>query len=141
MGWARSRFASYAGAVEYLGDEWIKAADQAVSQAASSAPADRLIIDQHIDDQTSYRVVIRQNECSVATLTGDNSSPNADATFSQSLATAAAVAQGHTDAHQAFLLGHIRFEGEVNVLIERREAFQWLQDTLAPVMATTTFAN
>ena len=59
--------------------------------------------------------------------------------FHQDLDTAQAVAQGTTDAHQAFLLGQITFEGSIDVLIERRDAFTWLAAVLAPVLATTTF--
>lgn len=64
---------------------------------------------------------------------------DADATFRQSLATARAIASGETDAHQAFLLGEIRFEGTIEALIEHRDSLQWLHQALAPVMATTTW--
>ena len=130
------------GVVRYLSDEWIQAADRAVRAAAAIAPAERLVIDQHIDGASSYRVIVERDACSVTTIgtpSAASSSEAADAAFRQSVETAQAVAQGATDAHQAFLLGHITFVGDVDVLIARRDAFAWLEAALAPVMADTTF--
>lgn len=81
--------------------------------------------------------MIERGACSITPL--DDSSTPADAIFRQSIETARAVAQGTTDAHQAFLLGHIIFEGNIDVLIERRDAFTWLADALVPVLAETVF--
>lgn len=125
--------------MKYLSDDWLFAANRAVVEAAASAPEPGLIIDQHIDGVRSYRVRIDRHAASMADLEHSTASPIADASFSQSAATAQAVARGETDAHQAFLLGHIRFSGDVTILIERRAAFEWLQTTLAPVMAQTEF--
>lgn len=124
--------------MQYLSQAWIDAADGAVSAAAASAPAGRLTIDQHIDGVVSYRVVIAPDDSSIKRLDGAGGAV-ADASFTQNEPTARAVATGETDAHQAFLLGHITFTGDVDVLIERRDAFAWLAEVLAPVMARTDF--
>ncbi len=124
--------------VRYLSNEWIEAADEAVRAASSSAPAERLTIDQYIEGAMSYRVVIERDACSVGAVPTPTTEA-ADASFRQSEATARAVAQRSTDAHQAFLLGHITFEGNVDVLIARRDAFAWLESALAPVMSHTEF--
>lgn len=127
--------------MRYLSDEWIEAADEAVVAAATSAPAGRVVIDQHMHDGLGYRVVLAPGDCSIARLetASDASDDAADASFTQSEATARAVATGETDAHQAFLLGHITFTGNVDVLIERRDSFAWLAEVLSPVMARTDF--
>lgn len=125
--------------VRYLSKEWIEAANAAVEAAADSAPDAGVVIEQHVKDTISYRVVIERNACLIAEFDDETPSPVADATFRQNLETAHAVAVGTTDAHQAFLLGQITFEGTIDVLIERRDAFGWLESTLAPVMAATTF--
>lgn len=123
--------------MRYLSDEWIAAADKAVRAAAANAPAEPLVIDQHVTGVASYRVRIAQGDCSVAALGAG--AEGADATFRQDAATARAVATGETDAHQAFLLGRITFTGDADVLIQRRDAFAWLADTLTSVMADTEF--
>ena len=125
--------------VQYLSNEWLAAADAAVRSASGSAPAEGITIDQHITDRVDYRVVVERDACSITALTAEPTDAAADASFTQDAATAAAVAQGTTDAHQAFLLGRIRFEGNIDVLIERRDAFEWLAGALAPVLAETSF--
>ena len=125
--------------MEYLSLEWISAADAAVKAAAGSAPAESLIIDQHVEGAVNYRIVLGSNP-SVQVISSTDADSPADAVFSQDLATATAVATGATDAHQAFLLGDIRFAGNVNLLIERRDAFDWLQAALGPVIGETDFA-
>lgn len=124
--------------MRYLSNEWIEAANDAVTAAAANAPTDRLVIDQHIDGASSYRVIVERDACSITTL-AQPGAETAHASFRQSAATAQAVAQRTTDAHQAFLLGHITFEGSVDILIARRDAFAWLEAALAPLMARTTF--
>ena len=124
--------------MRYLSSEWIDAANEAVAVVAATAPVERLIIDQHIAGASSYRVSIERDACSVTALAGDTE-PEPDASFRQSAATAQALAQRTTDAHQAFLLGHITFEGNVDVLIARRDAFSWLEAALAPLMRRTQF--
>lgn len=126
--------------MRYLSDEWFAAANAAVRDAASSAPEGRVAIEQVIEGLVRYQVVIARGESGVLRLPHDDSPVGqADAIFTQSESTARSIARGETDAHQAFLLGRIGFEGDVEVLIDRRDAFSWLDEVLAPLMATTTF--
>lgn len=125
--------------MRYLSKEWIAAADAAVRANAANAPTTRLTIDQHVGSDLKYRVVVEQNASSVSLIDDSAVADSADAVFSQSRETAKAIALGDTDAHQAFLLGHITYSGNVSVLIQRRDAFAWLQDALAPVIAATSF--
>ena len=124
--------------MQYLRPEWIAAANTAVKAAATAAPVTPVIIDQYVDGATNYRVTIERDACSIVSFESAAARP-ADASFHQNIETARAVAQGTTDAHQAFLLGLIRFEGNIDLLIERRDAFDWLEATLAPLLAKTTF--
>lgn len=123
--------------MRYLSDEWLAAANEAVQ--VSSAPAGRVVIDQHVSDAGSWRTVIDATS-SIQRITDGEDLASPDAAFRQSRETAQAVATGETDAHQAFLLGAITFEGQIDVLIERRASLQWLQETLAPVMQATTWS-
>lgn len=127
--------------MHYLSDEWITAADAAIQAASATAPSGQVIVDQIVEGACSYRVIIDQGASSITPLDEQASLAPADASFRQTAATAAAVAQGHTDAHQAFLLGQIRFEGDINILIERREALIWLETVLAPVIALSVFTD
>ena len=126
--------------MRYLSDKWFAAADTAVREADPSAPKGRVVIEQIIEGVVKYQVVIGRGESGVFRSTGDDSSGrDVDAIFTQSESTAQSIASGGTDAHQAFLLGRIHFDGDIEVLIQRRDAFNWLDKVLAPVMAATTF--
>jgi hypothetical protein len=126
--------------VQYLSSEWIAAANTVVEAAARTAPVAPVVIDQYVDGATNYRVMIERDACSIVSFKDPPPGPP-DASFRQNIETARAVAQRTTDAHQAFLLGHIRFEGNSDLLIERRDAFRWLEATLAPLLAKTTWAS
>ena len=102
------------------------------------------MVDQHVDrGDTSirWRVTLGpQSRIERVDASGDPSvDAGPDAVFRQSIDTARAIAQGDTDAHQAFLLGDIRFEGSIDALITHRASFEWLEQTLAPVMEATTW--
>lgn len=125
--------------MHYLSKEWLDAANSAVQAQQSSAPLARLTIDQHVGTEVSYRVIVERDASSVTPIDDAHDRAAADAVFHQERETAVAIAQGDTDAHQAFLLGDISYSGDVSVLIERREAFDWLQATLTPLMADTSF--
>ena len=125
----------------YLSEEWIAAADQAVrdADAKNPAPAEGIVVDQFVAGGANYRIRIAKGSSSIRSIGDGGAGEPADASFSQAFETATAVAQGTTDAHQAFLLGHIRFEGNAEILIERRDALEWLEAALAPVIAATSF--
>lgn len=125
--------------MHYLSKEWLDAANTAVQAQHASAPLPRLTVDQHVGSDVSYRVVVERDASSITVIEPNHGLAAADAVFHQDFETAVAIAQGDTDAHQAFLLGDISYSGDVSVLIERREAFDWLQATLAPLMADTGF--
>ena len=123
--------------MRFLSPQWIEAADAALA-AATGAPPERVVIDQEIVGVATYRVTVDAGIASVASLP-THPTEAADVTFGQDYATARAIAQGDTDAHQAFLLGRIRFSGDVDVLLARRDTFRWIATALAPLMARTSF--
>lgn len=124
--------------VRYLSDEWIAAADRLLREH-SPRPSVSLTIVQQVDGLCRYRIVISPSATRVETLHPDEAN-DADAVFIQSAETATNIARGETDAHQAFLLGKIDFEGSIETLIECRDAFGWLAEAFAPLMAETSFA-
>ena len=122
--------------MRYLSDEWFEAADAAVRDA-SPAPVE-LTIDQHVDGSASWRVAIGVDSRIQRLDSNAAELPDAaDAVFRQAQDTAAAIARGDRDSHQAFLLGEIRFEGDIDRIIERRAGLDWLHAALEPVMART----
>lgn len=97
------------------------------------------MIDQHVDDDGTamcWRTTLGP-QSRIEQIAPETT--GADAVFRQSFATARAIAEGSSDAHQAFLLGDIRFEGSIDALITHRASFDWLEQTLAPVMAATSW--
>lgn len=130
--------------MHYLSIEWFEQANAAVQAAASEAPPGRVVVDQTVlnpgEAPLTYRVIIEPGAAEIVREPASlGLTDAADAHFEQQAATAAAIVRGETDAHQAFLLGHIRFEGDIAVLIEQRAAFEWLEATLAPVLENTMF--
>ena len=62
-----------------------------------------------------------------------------DVTFTQSYATAKAIAMSEMSAQAAFMLGRLRIGGTVAKLIEHREAFDGLDDLFADIRAKTQY--
>jgi len=138
-----------------LSDAWFHAVQAAFDAAASPAPG-RLVLDQHFSDRPDdgYRIVL--GESSTITplrdlpddgyriVLGESSSitplrdlpvdgPAPDASFTQSLESAQAIARGEADAHQAFLLGDIDFTGDISTLITHRPSLDWLAEVMVRV--------
>lgn len=65
--------------------------------------------------------------------------PSPTVTFTQEYATAAAVAQGHLSAQEAFMTGRITLGGDAGALIAAAPAMTHLGDALAAVRAETTY--
>ncbi|MEM7093476.1 MAG: hypothetical protein AAF567_10780 [Actinomycetota bacterium] len=120
--------------MQYLSDAWFAAADAAV-RGAGPAPSGPLTIVQQVDGVGAWKVTLGASPEIRRFAPGVEEA--ADATFRQTAETARRIARGETDAHQAFLLGDISFDGDITRLIEHRAALDWLEAALAPVMAAT----
>lgn len=64
---------------------------------------------------------------------------HADVTFTQDRATAVKVGRGELSAQAAFMLGKLRVEGDVALLMAHHTAFAGLDDVFAAVRESTTY--
>jgi hypothetical protein len=123
----------------FLSDEWIEALDVAARAdeelRAAAAEADlviqQVVVDESGDDVAAWFVTLKADEVSV------RSGRTEDFTvrFTQSRATAAAVARGEQAALQAFIDGDMRIGGDVNALATRHRVLAKLGDVFATVRA------
>lgn len=120
----------------------MEAADAAIREHDTPIPASDMVVDQLIGDDLGYRVTLSNAGSSlIPRSASDTIGRPADAVFSQSWETAAAIAAGTADAHRCFLLGEIDFRGDIDLVISQRGVFEWLQQALLPLMAVTSFGD
>jgi len=124
--------------MDYLGDAWIHAANDALASSEVVPGDDPIFIAQHVDDACAYLISITKSGTSVVDLAGDQP-PATALRFRQSWATACSIARGETDAHQAFLLGEVHFSGDIATLLASAPVLNSIASALEPVMAQTTF--
>lgn len=124
--------------MDYLSDTWIDAANHALAADSTLFDNAELAIFQQVTGARSYLVTITGVRAWIVDTNHADPPPNA-LCFQQDWATACRIARGETDAHQAFLLGEIRFSGDIASLITHATTFDRLAGALAPVMARTTF--
>lgn len=80
-----------------------------------------LVIEQHVelaDDVEIYHLVIRNGSVEVL----DGVAPHADVVIEQDAETAEALRSGTTHAQTAFLTGRLSISGDVDKLVEARDA-------------------
>lgn len=126
----------------YLSAEWVDAvgAAAAASEELREACAGiRLTIQQRVTgangDAAAYHVVV--DDGTVTVRPGEAEAP--DVTFAQDRATAVAVATGEVAAQTAFMNGDMRVTGDVQLLMEHRDALAGLDRALAGVRAATDY--
>lgn len=124
--------------VDYLSDAWIAAANRALAAESAQFGTTQLTIYQQVLAARSYVVHITDQGASLVAA-GQPDPPPGALCFAQDWSTACRIAQGETDAHQAFLLGDITFSGEIASLLSHAATFEHLATILAPVMAQTVF--
>lgn len=123
---------------EFLCDAWITSLDAAASNAR--VPADlRLVIQQTVlqDDGLDRTFAIRIADGTVSVESGR--ADDADLSFTQDRATAAAIAQGELSAQAAFLAGRLRVGGNLREVMERARELATIEDVFATARATTTW--
>ncbi len=126
----------------FLAPEWIveldraAGADDGLRRATASV---HLVVQQEViggpDGDASYHVVVDGG--SVAVHGGRAEAP--DVTFTQDHATAVAIGRGELSAQAAFMVGRLRVDGDVGLLMRHAAAFDDVDDTFAPVRATTEY--
>lgn len=129
--------------MQYLSDEWLAAADSALSTAWESVE-DR----GDADTTIAYEVTGAPQGKVAYTLTfgpsGAGVSPGApegepDATMALDYDTAAEVAKGELAAQVAFMQGRLKLGGDVTLLIERADRLGAVGHALADLNADTEF--
>lgn len=129
--------------IRFLSDDWLEHFDRALREAAGDAPAPDppLALTQIIDTPTgvvTYTVIVDGDQTRLVHDTIDDA---ATAIYRQDEATAAAIASGATEAHEAFMLGRIVIDGDVQALIDHRDDLAWVATVTAPLIAQTTFGQ
>ncbi len=136
---SRSEYPGRFSDVQYLSDEWIGAADQAVRSHPDLVNADLpapTILGFRVTGgpagQRRWRVVLDGPRTRIDTEPGP-----ADVEFIQSWDTAVAVARGLRNAPAAFLAGDVRVEGDRHLLVRHTGPLSTIGDVLAPLADRT----
>jgi putative sterol carrier protein len=123
---------------EFLTDAWLAELDAAAGAAA--LPDDLHLVVQQVvlDDrgrETAYTIRILGGHASVTAGRVDD----ADVTFTQDRATAAAIARGELSAQVAFMAGRLRVGGDLHEVMDRNQKLVDLGDLFAPARADTSW--
>lgn len=129
------------GPVEFLSDEWLAALDHAargrtVGTDDPVAGLD-LCIEQAVRDGPRWRLVIADGVMRIDAAP-DDSEPDIRLTTDRT--TAAAIASGTRAALDAFITGDLVIGGDIQAMLDHREALEALGDLFAELRARTTFA-
>lgn len=120
--------------MQYLSDQWILAADEAVKHLAPLPTS--LVAGYVVDGAQPYSVYLGSDTVSVRSGVQD-----ANITFCCDWDLACDIALGRRSAQRAFLDGELRIKGDVNLLLGHAKAFGVLQDCLAPLRADTNYSD
>lgn len=126
---------------EFLSDGWLDAVERAAARS-SGVPAElRLVVQQVVlDVPGGDELVVYSLRLADGTVTLERGRrADADVTFIQDRATAAAVAQGQLSAQSAFLSGDLRVGGDLRVALRQASAITAIDDIFAEVRATTSW--
>jgi putative sterol carrier protein len=123
---------------EHLSAEWYE--EMAAAAAAAEVPEgpdvvlQQVVTDEHGQEE-AYALRIRGGRVELVR----GRVADADVTFTQDRATAAAVAQGSLSAQAAFLAGRLRIGGDLHRFAEAAAALAAIDDVFGSVRATTRF--
>lgn len=124
---------------EFLSPEWINDLATA-ARSAEVAPDLHLVVGQIVragaGGEISYVIEISEGKVHVRA----GRVEDADITFIQDRATAAAIARGDVSAQAAFMAGHLRVGGDLRAVLARSRELAALADVFAGARATTTFS-
>jgi putative sterol carrier protein len=127
--------------MQYLSDEWMAAAGQALagSEPLAALAAPRIALQYEVtgapDGKRSYTVLLGDGPAALEP--GVHAEP--DASFTIDYPTAAEIARGELAAQVAFMQGRLKLGGDIDVLIRRATELKSLDDALAAVRADTEF--
>jgi putative sterol carrier protein len=120
----------------FLSDAWLAQLEAAARLA--HPPTDVTLVVQEVvlqdrGDETAY--AIRIGGGTVEVVRGRVA--DADVTFTQDRATAAAIASGELSAQSAFMAGRLRMGGDLRAVLDRSQDLAALDDVFASARATT----
>ncbi len=125
---------------ELLSPEWV--ADLDAAARAGTAPAgvsvviQQVVLGQDGGPELTYAIRIADGAISVELGRVDD----ADVTFTQDRATAAAIATGKESAQAAFIAGRLRVGGDLRQVLDRAGALATLTDVFAPARGSASGA-
>ncbi|HVX16798.1 MAG TPA: SCP2 sterol-binding domain-containing protein [Acidimicrobiales bacterium] len=137
----------------FLSPEWVDELDRAASASGALATATKDIAltvqqivtadaaspngdaSQHPGRGAAWHVIVDHGLVRVRP--GQSNRP--DVTFTQDRATAVRVGRGELSAQAAFMLGKLRVDGDVALLMTHHVAFAGLDDVFADVRTSTTY--
>jgi len=129
-------------AIRYLSDEWINAV---ATEVASNAPVQTLgathefgltqVVTATPFGNVTYNLQVGNGAVTFST---GAASPE-HVRFTQSYETAVAVATGKLNAQEAFINGHIRFNGDHQRLIDGQDVFVQLDAVFTSVRLRTEY--
>ncbi len=122
----------------FLSDAWIDHLASSAEQALV-APDLQLVIQQVVqqEDGSERAFAVRVSGGSVRIESGRCA--DADVTFTQDRATAAAIAQGALSAQAAFMAGRLRVGGDLRVVIDRARELAAVADVFERTRAATAW--
>ena len=134
--------------MQYLGDEWITAADSALAEAwqqvADKGDEQTTIADSVKDapgDDDQKKKVQRTVSFGPdgASVTAGNPDGDPDATMELDYETAVSIARGESSAQVAFMQGSLKLGGDVTLLIRGADHLGEVADALGSLRDSTEF--
>ena len=128
--------------VQYLSDEWISAVAQEIATDATIkvAAADHSVSVSQLVTGTPFGDVNYHLVCRDGAVGFNKGAAPSDVVFTQAYATAVGVATGNINAADAFINGHVRFQGDHQRLIDAQPLFGALDAVFARVRLRTAFS-
>ncbi len=121
--------------LEYVSDEWIEEADAALQASGlCTSDGDRFAVEQRVGEVV-FHMVFGENGARV----GPGPATDAAVVFSQSRATAVAIAKGELSAEEAVLNGEVTIEGDPMALLSHRRLLARAEDVFADVRDRTNW--
>ena len=120
----------------FLSDAWLAQLEAAARLARP--PADLTLVVQEVvlhdrGDETAYVIRIGSGKVEVER----GRALDADVTFTQDRATAAAIASGELSAQSAFMAGRLRMGGDLRAVLDRAQDLAALDDVFASARSDT----
>lgn len=125
--------------MQYLSDEWINAAAQAVADAAPEVEDGPTSLQFEVTaapgGKVKYALVVEDGTLKFV----PGTVKDAEVSFTLDYTTAAEIARGDLPPQVAFMQGRLKLGGDVTVMIRQAAALAGLDDALAELRATTTY--